>query len=394
MSRKVNKNQSLASNKQAVAPLRGDHSIVKRPVELDHVKVEQVASLCRELGILPPRLYHLPGEKVVETLLKPSETRFELLCAAFQTFCPELEGELEELKPAPRMTPEEARFQHLLDFCHDIGIFDEGREMDMMKIKGELPADDHLRFWLSVLEFTKMMNEPDGPEDHVPEKDWRDLKRFSELVQIYAELDSDADAPVAPTLLSGPLLEHVLSISASERVTPLQTMERELDNQLRELQNFVEQVKEEDEEESSSRAGSEEPPEALVDDTVLTKIRLLQGNVKDLIHSFLAMYDASLKTAVAACKSVSVDPRAELGELLSKASETQESLVDFVRDVRVILERLRALRLTHGSLTPEAAEMMRDNADVLAINVDRPPHPVERPRGAFDDVFGELFDGA
>ena len=96
-----------------------------------------VASLCRELGILPPRLYHLPGEKVVETLLKPSETRFELLCAAFQTFCPELEGELEELKPAPRMTPEEARFQHLLDFCYDIGMFDEGREMDMMKIKGE-----------------------------------------------------------------------------------------------------------------------------------------------------------------------------------------------------------------------------------------------------------------
>ena len=51
-----------------------------------------------------------------------------------------------------------------------------------------------------------MMNEPDGPEDHVPEKDRRDLKRFSELVQIYDELDSDADAPVAPTLLSGPLL--------------------------------------------------------------------------------------------------------------------------------------------------------------------------------------------
>merc|ERR1719289_834645 len=93
-------------------------------------------------------------------------------------------------------------------------------------------------------------------------------------------------------------------MSASERVTPLQTMERELDNQLRELQNFVEQVKEEDEEESSSRVGSEEPPETLVDDTVLTKMRLLQGNVKDLIHSFLAMYDASLKTAVAACKSV------------------------------------------------------------------------------------------
>ena len=69
-------------------------------------------------------------------------------------------------------------------------------------------------------------------------------------------------------------------------------------------------------------------------------------------------------------------------------------MVDFVRDVRVILERLRALRLTHGSLTPEAAGMMRDNAEVLAINVDRPPHPVERPRGAFDDVFGELFDGA
>ena len=97
-----------------------------------------MASLCRELGILPPRLHHLPGEKVVETLLKPSEMRFELLCAAFQTFCPELEGELVELKPGPRKTLEEIRFQHVLDFCHDVGIFDEGDEIDMMKIKGEL----------------------------------------------------------------------------------------------------------------------------------------------------------------------------------------------------------------------------------------------------------------
>ena len=93
-------------------------------------------------------------------------------------------------------------------------------------------------------------------------------------------------------------------------------------------------------------------------------------------------------------RSVSVDPREELGQLLLTASKTQDSLVDFVRDVGVILERLRALRRTHDSLTPEAAEMMKDNADVLAINVDRPPHPVERPRGVFDDVFGELFDGA
>ena len=93
-------------------------------------------------------------------------------------------------------------------------------------------------------------------------------------------------------------------------------------------------------------------------------------------------------------RSVSVDPREELGQLLLTASKTQDSLVDFVRDVGVILERLRALRRTHDSLTPEAAEMMKDNADVLALNVDRPPHPVERPRGVFDDVFGELFDGA
>ena len=73
----------------------------------------------------------------METLLKPSEMRFELLCAAFQTFCPELEGELVELKPGPRKTLEEIRFQHVLDFCHDVGIFDEGDEIDMMKIKGE-----------------------------------------------------------------------------------------------------------------------------------------------------------------------------------------------------------------------------------------------------------------
>ena len=73
-------------------------------------------------------------------------------------------------------------------------------------------------------------------------------------------------------------------------------MVAQFDAQLRQLQNQIAEM-EDDEAEDSFEA--EAPPEVLLDDTSLTKIKLLRGLWKDLINTFLAMYDASLKHAVA-----------------------------------------------------------------------------------------------
>ena len=65
------------------------------------------------------------------------------------------------------------------------------------------------------------------------------------------------------------------------------------DSQFRQVQNYLREMEEEDADESE-----EPPPEALPDDTALTTRKLLQGNLKDLINTFLVMYDASLKNVV------------------------------------------------------------------------------------------------
>ena len=101
-----------------------------------HRSSSTVASLCRKLEILVGR--NPPDAKIVDTLLTPSPQRFQLLCKTFQGFCPELEEELEELKPAPKVTLEEARFRHVMEFCQDAGLFDDGDDVDLLKIKGDL----------------------------------------------------------------------------------------------------------------------------------------------------------------------------------------------------------------------------------------------------------------
>ena len=75
-------------------------------------------------------------------------------------------------------------------------------------------------------------------------------------------------------------------------------MVAEFDSQLARLQNQIAEDDEEDAEESTL-SGRGEPPEALAHDTTVMKIKLLQGNLKDLVNTFSALYDASLKNAVA-----------------------------------------------------------------------------------------------
>ena len=106
-------------------------------VTIHHVNFSRsVCALCRELSILPPRPISISDAQLIEVLLTPSPTRFQLLCNTFGTVCLELKGELEELKPLSKSTLEETKYLHILEFIHDVGIFDNGEEADLAKIKG------------------------------------------------------------------------------------------------------------------------------------------------------------------------------------------------------------------------------------------------------------------
>ena len=94
------------------------------------------------------------------------------------------------------------------------------------------------------------------------------------------------------------LKEKVEETSQSYSSAELRKAVAGLDAQLDQLQNQIAEVDEDDAEESTL-SGREDPPEALADDTTVMKIKLLQGNLKDLVNTFSALYDASLKNAVA-----------------------------------------------------------------------------------------------
>ena len=100
------------------------------------------------------------------------------------------------------------------------------------------------------------------------------------------------------------LKEKVEETSQSYSSAELRKAVAGLDAQLAQLQNQIAEVDEDDAEESTL-SGREDPPEVLADDTTVMKIKLLQGNLKDLVNTFSALYDASLKNAVASgCRLV------------------------------------------------------------------------------------------
>ena len=74
-------------------------------------------------------------------------------------------------------------------------------------------------------------------------------------------------------------------------------MEAKIDSEMKAI-NTQFRIEKAEEEEEDSLLALEEPPESVVDDEALTKIKLLQGNVKDLVNTFAVKYDQSLKKTV------------------------------------------------------------------------------------------------
>jgi len=372
---------SVKRHAPGTAPLRAQHHVA-RPAQLDQAKVDEVASLSRGLGLFDGR--RISDSQLIHVLFTPSPQRFQLLCDVCQTFDLELAAELEEVKPAAKMTLEEARFHHVMEFCHDVGLFDDGDELDLLKIKGDLSDSEHLKFWLTMLRTANLMKNPGRPAPTVGEliKTAEDL---AETAQIFADLDHTLDAA---SLLHGPLLEKVeaeKANAASESFTAkeLEKMVAQFDAQLRQLQNQIAEM-EEDEAEDSFEA--ETPPEVLLDDTSLTKIKLLRGLWKDLINTFLAMYDASLKHAVASGTSVPVEPNAELENALLSADQNQRSLAQFVSDIRRGLQHLSSLGDLVPGLKPVASDVAAENQQALALHIGfRPPKQTHFP--GFNDML-------
>jgi len=376
----------------ASAPLRAVHAV--RPAPLDSAKVAQVCALCRELSILPPRPISISDAQLIEVLLTPSPTRFQLLCNTFGTVCLELKGELEELKPLSKSTLEETKYLHILEFIHDVGIFDNGEEADLAKIKGDASDDDHLCFWLSILKWAKMMEGYEGTDVEPKfntETFLQEMESFTEQMRVLSTLQ----LPDASSLVIGPLAEHLEEQKKTDDFQTysfniLKKLETRIDS---EMKGFQDCLYEKREEEEDSLLAPEEPPECIVDDEALTKIKLLQGNVKDLVNTFAMKYDLSLKNTVeGACPAT--EPRGELEDLLEKALDEGESLHGFVRNVGAVLDRLQSLRESQSNPSPVIRDLVNDNAEALELNFELVLPVAGRGRddsavykGVFDDFF-------
>jgi len=366
MATRLNKTK-LAVKSQATpmpGPLRAKHSIA-RPAQVDKSRVEEVISLSRQLRLFEGR--HIRDAKIVDTLLTPSPQRFEILCKSFQSLSPEIEEELEELKPAPKMTLEETRFHHVMEFCHDAGIFDDGDDLDLLKIKGELTDGEHINFWLTVLRTAKLMVIPTSPAPSVQEL-ISTAEEMSQVSRIFEKMDPSLECA---SLISGELLEKIED-TAPDTLTAveLRKLTMQFDSQLHQLQNQIAEIEEDD---ANDSVDQEEPPETMLEDTSLTKMKLLQGNLKDLVNTFLAMYDSSLKNAVASRKSVPVVPSSDLQKALLSASQHQASLQHFIDDIRRILERMSPLRAAISELPAVASQLASENSNHFTLNMRNCP---------------------
>jgi len=379
-----NKTAKLTVKRQTpgTAPLRAKHHIA-RPAQLDKAKVDEVVSVSRGLGLFDGR--RVVDSDLIDVLFTPSPLRFQLLCHALQFIDNELEAELEEVKPAGKKTVEEARFEHVVEFCQDVGLFDDGDELDLLKVKGEISDSEQLKFWRRVLRSAHLMKQP-GRGVPTVEELIKSAEDLTEAVQIFADLDVTTDAA---SLLHGPLLEEVEANKADGKPESFTTKELEkmvtqFDAQLRQLQNQISEMEEEDAENSFEY---EEPPEELLDETSLTKIKLLRGLWKDLINTFLAMYDASIKHAVASGNSVPVPPNAELENAILSVDQHQSSLSQFVSDIRRALQHLTSLDVIVQGLQPAASDMASEHEMALSLNLRNcPPKKTYYPN--FDELLG------
>lgn len=341
----------------------------------------KVCFLCRHLGLLPPgpRAASTSDEQLVEMLLTPSLTRFQLLCEAYCLLCPELRAELEELKPHPKQTVEEAKHQHILEFVHDAGIFDSGDEADLAAIKGELPPEKHLDFWFENLKLVKMMEEQDEEAATKLNADTllEEAESFTEQMRLLSLMQ-----PVdVNELVSGPLADHLEKQKGCS--VDIKQLLADADSNLKKLQDLIDEMSEDSE-------ASEPPPESLVDDESLTKMKLLHGHLKDMVNTFLLKYDLTLKTVVEE-NCLPLDPRGELEDLLSSISQKTSSISDFVLHANAVVDRLDSLRSANSNasdISSELKTLINENSDALALNFE-----ISRSRsdsGVYDGFFDDL----
>ena len=91
--------------------------------------------------------------------------------------------------------------------------------------------------------------------------------------------------------------------------------------------------------------------------------------------------------------SIPVETRPDLENLLLDASKRQESLLEFVEDVRRILQRLTALRAVCQDLSPTASAMASENSECLALNLQNRVQPDDNNNfDALRAVYGDAFD--
>lgn len=341
----------------------------------------------------------MSDERLVEFLLTPSPSRFQLLSEIYCSFCPELKSELEDLKPLPKMTLEETKHNHILKFVHDAGIFEDGHEADMAKIKGDVSAEKHLDFWLENLKLATMLGEWD--EANAPKLTSETLLEEAEMVTEQMELLNFLQTPDT-SLVSGPLLEHLEKKDKEKKdedkekkdkdkeysIDDLKRIAIEVDGKMIRLQNVLDEFRENSE-------NLEEPPESIVDDEALTKIKLSQGNLRDKVNTFLMKFALALKNIVEE-SSHPVESRGELEDLLDAVLEETENLEQFMPNAIALLDRFDSLKAAQSNAKRTSNDfqtLIAENHDALALNPQL-VLPVgvgpSRGPGVWDEFFKDL----
>lgn len=401
MQRKQQLKASVPSKAKFV-PLKAQHAI-HRPTTLNNLNKGTVGKVCllsRKLNLLPPgRGPSMSDERLVEFLLTPSPSRFQLLCEIYCGFCPELKSELEDLRPLPKMTLEETKHNHILKFVHDAGIFEEGDEADMAKIKGDVSAEKHLDFWLENLKLATMLGE--WEEANAPKLTSETLLEEAEMVTEQMELLNFLQTPDT-SLVSGPLLEHVEKKDKEKKdedkekkdkdkeysIDDLKRIAIEVDGKMIRLQNVLDEFRENSE-------SLEEPPESIVDDEALTKIKLSQGNLRDKVNTFLMKFALALKNIVEE-NSHPVESCGELEDLLDAVFEETENLEQFMPNAIALLDRFDSLKAAQSNAKRTSNDfqtLIAENHDALALNPQL-VLPVgvgpSRGPGVWDEFFKDL----
>jgi len=336
-------------------PLRANH-VVATPLKTrlshqwsssDQKLGKQVVDLYHELEIPIPQ-----NQPLLDTLLLPSEKRVKILISALALVVPDLEAEIEVLQPLPKISLEEIRYKYLLDLCHDVGILDT-RDLDVKKIKGEVSVEIHLQFWFKILDFVAMMKRYGETAEEIVQP--MPSEAFSLMVTSFGELRAADQEP------------H--QIEQEHSMSDLKKLEEKFMNKLREFEEYLEEQEEEE---------CQDLPDHLIDETVMMKTKLLMGNLKDLVDSYLVIYDSNLRYIVESMQSPRVDP--EFVSLLRKVADGQTTAVAFVSAAKEILRHLKSLVDWSAEFVPRAAAIEAANSQNLALGGLNAPRRTDRPR--------------